>query len=195
MRDEGPAETLPSGFDWDALRDDEGVVLTLDRDDHITWVNEAWARFARENGGASLLARYGVGASYLDGIRGPLAEVFARAFASVRTRGEPWEFEYESSSPEAARRHRVRVLPASGELLLVEHHPVDGEALGEGGEVVVQCSDCGKVRRAGAGWRWLPSGAGMTAARAVSHGLCAACAGRYVERVRQARWARRGGGA
>ena len=119
MRAAALAETLPSGFDLDALRDEEGVVLTLDRDDRITWVNEAWTRFALENGGAALLARHGVGSSYLDGIHGPLGELFARAFATVRGRGEAWEYEYESSSPEARRRHRVRVLPASAELLQI----------------------------------------------------------------------------
>lgn len=200
-----PSKELARNFDLDALRQEEGVVVALDGDDRIAWVNDAWARFAAENGGETVLARYGLGTRYIDGIRGPLADYFARAFASVRTSGEPWEIEYECSSPAIFRLHRMRVLPSVEAGLLVEHNVVESRPHDRAAEIpresdyrddhglLVQCSNCRRVRRVGDGWRWIPAWVATTPAPPVSHGLCATCEGLYVARMRDLRRARRGG--
>lgn len=200
-----PPEALARSFDIDALRGEDGVVVALDADGRITWVNDAWARFAVGNGGDGVLARHGLGTRYVDGIRGPLADYFARAFTLVRTSGEPWELEYECSSPETFRLHRMRVLPTAEAGLLVEHAtveerphdrapepPLEAHYRDEAG-LLVQCSNCRKVRRVGDGWRWIPAWVAGPPDPPVSHALCAACAGLYIERTRRARRARRGG--
>lgn len=197
-------EHLARGFDLDALREDEAVVVALDHEDRITWVNDAWSRFAQDNGGTEAVARGVVGRSYLDGVHGPLRGFFARAFARVREEGDPWELSYECSSPELYRMHRVRVAPTAGAGLLMVHgiletrphdrvpEVAEEKDFRDARGVMVQCSNCRRVRRIGDGWRWVP-GWVATPSPPVSHGLCAACEGLYLEQSRRRRAARRGG--
>lgn len=200
-----PPDDLARNFDLEALHAEESVLVALDHDDRIAWVNGAWTRFALENGGAGVLARHGVGSCYLDGVRGPLADYFRRGFASVRESGDVWEVDYECSSPELYRLHRMRVLPTASAGLLVEHNVVEARPHDRPPEVpqeshyrdergvLMQCSNCRKVRRVGDGWRWIPAWVATTPAPPVSHGLCATCEGVYVARARNRRRASRGG--
>lgn len=200
-----PPATLQQHYDLGALRAEEGMIVALDHDDRISWVNDAWLRFASENGGDGVLARHGTGTRYIDGICGPLADYFAKAFATVRGSGEPWVFEYECSSAMTFRLHRMRVLPIGEAGLLVEHSAVDTrphDRVAEAPEaseyrdaagLLVQCSNCRKVRRVGDGWRWIPAWVSSPPAPPVSHGLCAPCEGLFIESARKQRMARRGG--
>lgn len=202
MRNVEAPEFLKRTFDVDALRDERGAVVALDREGVIVWVNPAWERFAKENGAPEVVERFGPGARYLDGITGPLAPFFAEALERTRRTGEPWEMDYECSSPETWRLHHMRVMPIAEDGLLVEHSEVRArphdraacapveEAFRDEHGLMLQCSNCRRVHRVGDGWEWVVSWV-RSAPAPVSHGLCASCAGHYLAATRRARRARR----
>lgn len=189
---------LSRSFDVDDLRREETTTVALDRGGVIAWVNPAWHRFAEENGAPEVADRFGPGTPYLAGISGPLASYFAAVLENVRRTGELWEVEYECSSPTEFRLHRARVIPLEDEGLLIQHDvalvrphdraedaPVEGEYRDARG-LMLQCSNCRRVRRPGDGWHWVVSWVAHPPAD-VSHGLCAACAGHYFAATRRAR--------
>lgn len=190
--------TLLQSFDLDALDREEGVVVLLDREGVIVWHNAAWLRFALENEGFAIAQHFSVGSRYLDGVSGPLRVYFAAMFSDVMVTQEPFEQDYECSSPLLFRRHHLRVLPIADQGLLVEHTPRVVHAHGapelESDEreyrdsrgLVVQCSNCRRVHRVGDGWHWVGPWVSRPPAN-TSHGLCPACAGHYFASTRHAR--------
>jgi PAS domain S-box-containing protein len=92
-------------------------IAVLDRTGTVTAVNDAWLRFACDNG-ADPLDSVGYGASYLDVCRRAAAEgdhVAARALAGIRavlsgTLGS-FSLDYSCDSPAKARWYRLRVFP------------------------------------------------------------------------------------
>ncbi|MFO0628134.1 MAG: hypothetical protein U0325_21340 [Polyangiales bacterium] len=192
-------DALALDFDVEALNRDAGAVVALDAAGTIVWVNDAWHRFAHKNGAPDVAARFGRGARYLDGVRGPLADYFARAFDEVRARREPWALEYECSSAEEFRMHRLRVLPLRDGGLLLEHcelacgphdraaeRPVEALYRDLAG-VIAQCANCRRVRRVENGWHWIPAWVHAPPPAPVSHGLCTTCAGHYLYATRTRR--------
>lgn len=192
-------DALSRDFDVDALNRGDGAVIALDPGGTITWVNDAWHRFARENGAPEVAARFGPGTRYLDGIRGPLADYFARAFDDVRARREPWGLEYECSSAETFRLHHLRVLPLHDGALLLEHSALRVGPHNRASEgptealyrdlsgALAQCANCRRVHRVGDGWHWIPAWVQSPPPPPVSHGLCATCAGHYLHATRARR--------
>ncbi|HEU5480539.1 MAG TPA: hypothetical protein VFU90_11925, partial [Candidatus Tumulicola sp.] len=63
-------ESFAARFDVSALEEDEATMVAVDAAGTIAWTNRAWAEFAKANGGETVLARFTVGTSYLDGISG-----------------------------------------------------------------------------------------------------------------------------
>jgi hypothetical protein len=180
-----------AAYDEQELRRHPSSLVALDAKLQIAWTNTAWGRFALENDGEATLERFAPGVSYLDGISGPLREYFARVFAHVLVATEPFELEYECSSPETLRAFRMRALPLKGAGILVDHSPriFTGSAPTETDAVlsrythptglVLQCSNCRRVLRADrASWDWVPAFV-KTPAKGTSHGLCSPCSGYY----------------
>ncbi len=182
---------LRERFDLDELDRDESTMVAVDAAGRIRWANAAWRRFAEQNGAPELPARFGVGASYFDGVRGPLRAYYERKLRLCLSSSRPLKRLYDCSSAEAQRLFHLRLLPLSVDLALFVHSvhvagphpsaplPPDENAYrGERG-VIVQCSNCRRVRRRGLeAWDWVPAWVAAQPAR-VSHGLCAPCVGYY----------------
>jgi hypothetical protein len=155
-------------FELTELERDSSSVVIIDLGGTILWTNEAWTRFARENGGESVPERFGPGRSYFAGISGPLREFFQGAFESALLTKTVFEHEYECSSADEYRLMHLRALPVPGGELLLQHsivaeHPQDHASSTEQETryrtrdgMVVQCSNCRRFRRGigfASGWQ------------------------------------------
>jgi len=178
----------------DALERDPSTVVAIDPHGRILWTNAAWDRFARSNGGALVLERFGPGSSYFEGISGPLRGYYEDAFRSALRSGTVFEQEYECSSPDVFRLMHLRALPIPAGALLLQHSLVAEGAHQRASEeelearyrndngVMVQCSNCRRFRRSdGTTWDWVrPWVVEMPAD--TSHGLCTTCVDFYYGR-------------
>jgi len=166
----------------------EASIAVIGPSGDILWVNPYWRQFAEENGGEAW--RDGRG-SYLDGIAPPLRDFFRTVFANVLLTGEAYEQDYECSSPEKARHYRLRILPIGTHALVLEHslvdiRPHDTERVAGAaadyttpGGIIVQCSNCRRVRRPGTrAWDWVPPLVANLHPK-ISHGICPSCVGYY----------------
>jgi hypothetical protein len=176
-----------SRFDERALADDAATLVALDEAGVIVWTNSAWSTFARENDGAEVLTRFGVGARYLDGIAGSLRSFYDVVFSEVLGKQRIIEHDYECSSQDIERHLHLRVLPVPGAGLLLEHSTVwrapmerpHAEALEHvyrnTDGLVIQCSNCRRVRRSERKqWDWVPAWVSRSHP-ATSHGMCEIC--------------------
>ncbi len=91
------------------LRGLRDTVIVLDEVGTITWVNEAWRRFAEENG-ADAATTAGVGRSYLDACRSdPEAQVVLAGIEDVLAgRTAVFEHRYRCHAPAQQRRFLLR---------------------------------------------------------------------------------------
>jgi hypothetical protein len=183
-------ELLAKRFDLPALESEGATLVAIGRTGVIEWTNRAWTEFARANRGEDVLARFGVGQPYLEGIAGPLRGFFEAIFQNALLAGAVSEHDYECSSPEQYRAFRMRVLPIDEHGLLLVHRlrvqqshdrtpaPPEGPYFRRDGSVV-QCSNCRCVRRQDASaWDWVPAWVEAPPPR-TSHGLCDLCFGFY----------------
>ncbi len=180
---------LIAGFGHEALHGPQTVCGLFD-DFRIGFTNQAWQRFAVENGAPELEQRWGLGKSYLDAISGPLSEYFRDAFQGCLVSRLRWDHEYECSSPQLFRAMSLSVYPLEGGLLLVHAvsaqrrvhalpSPVDGFHVDEQG-IAVQCGHCRKTRRAddASRWEWVAELV-EDCSTITSHGLCPVCLDHY----------------
>lgn len=178
-------------FDLERLAKDASTIVAIDERYATQWLNPGWEIFARENHGEAIPMRFGLGTCYLDGISGPLRGFYQAAFENALLTGEPFELDYECSSPQVFRRSHMLVLPVSGEGLLLVHslvverphdraeQPSLEEAYRLANGMILQCANCRRVRRKdGSSWDWVPAWIAATPPR-TSHGICACCRGFY----------------
>lgn len=171
----------------------------------IAYVNPAWARFgARNGGGAETRQRWSEGGAFLAGVGSPLRTYYDTHLRKVLESGEPWDSEYECSSPELYRLFRMQVRAVgSGRGLLVLHTRLvqrshEPGVTGPGGPdpapyvdengLLQQCVHCRRVRRRGDGevWDWVPAWVEHVPDHA-SGSLCPQClATRYPDLARSA---------
>jgi hypothetical protein len=188
---DAPFPEFLAAFDRAALERQRGAVVALDPELVMVWANPAWARFADDNGAPDLTRRFPLGASYLDGIGEALRWFYDRSFRSTLTTKQPFEQDYECSSPEIERRFRLRALPIDGRGLLVEHTLVverphdppsivlEGVSYRDDDGLCHQCSNCRRVRRSDdSAWDWIPAWV-ATSPESTSHGICPPCLGYY----------------
>lgn len=88
-------ETLLDKFRLETLERELGSVYGLWPDLTFCYLNAGWFRFAEENAGREVIARYPLGTNILSAISGPLREFFAMAFGTVLARGVPWAHDYD----------------------------------------------------------------------------------------------------
>jgi hypothetical protein len=192
--------TLPpflSDFDAGALSEAQATIIAIDAAGAIAWTNAAWSRFAEANGGDDIARRFGLGASYFEGISVELRSFFENAFAGALVTREPFHQDYECSTHEIYRLHHLRAMPIGTDGLLLEHSlvvesahqgasspAIEARYRDESG-TLVQCSNCRRVRtRDGEGWDWVPAWV-QRSPKQTSHGICKTCVGFY--------WGVRGG--
>lgn len=181
-----------AGFRIENLEADTSIIYMLDPDLRIIYCNKAWDQFASLNGGTRLNRRAILGTCVLDVVAGPLKAFYDNAFAQANEKGQPWEHDYECSSPSAFRLFHMRVLPLADSYLLVENSfrferphgserpvmPADSALYVSEDGILTMCAHCRRTRRIGTTsapvWDWVlaylvePPGP-------VSHGLCRNC--------------------
>jgi hypothetical protein len=163
----------------------------------IAYVNPAWYRFARENGGdPEVSKRWCEGAALLEAIDRPLRAFYEEHLRRVLDEGEAWEHDYECSSPQLHRRFRLSAehLEAGEGLLLVHsclaarpHDEATHRVLAPHGALytdenglMTQCIHCRRMKRCDfeEHWDWVPAWVAHVPEDA-SGGLCPACVQRW----------------
>lgn len=171
-------------------------VCALDGSYVIGYVNAAWRRFARDNGGPrDREATWSIGASYLDAVPKVLRDFYhglLKRSLVARERGSlfPLVHVYECSSPTTYRRFAMAVYPLDGPVFLLAHtpvvvrdfdaqleaHPASDDYVNADG-LIKQCSHCRRVQRPRQQpeiWDWVPAWVARSPSE-TSHGLCDLC--------------------
>ncbi len=179
-----------------AFEDDPAVIYAVSQGLRLLYCNAAWDRFALENGGPTVVRQHQIGVDIRSVIPEPLRSFYLDAFARVRTTGEPWDHDYECSSPERFRLFHMRVTPFAWQsqrrILIVVNslvaegpHPGPGvdsnrAALHDEDGIVTMCCHCRRTRLPSGAreWIWVPSLVRDMPLN-VSHGLCPPCFSTY----------------
>ncbi len=198
------AAELRSAFDWEALEAHPSSVFGLDRDGRLAYLNPAYLRFARANGGGAAIERaWGLGACYFDAVpsvvRPFYVELLSRALPPSESK-TPLAHPYQCSSPDTYREfvmHVYRLPGDAGHLItntLRIERPVEltGPA-NEGRDVASylsaqgflrQCCHCRRVAHptASGRWDWVSALVERNHPRA-SHTICEICLSYYYPRA------------
>ena len=176
----------------ETLEKDPAVIYLLDRDLRIVYCNEAWDRFAAENGGRGLSRELQLGRSVMDAIPLPLKPFFEDGYRRALSGRQSWEHCYECSSPTVYRNFRMMSrLDPEGEALVVVNsitveRPHDDqerrvcfpdERVWAGNhDIVTMCCHCRRTCRSKQPpiWDWVPAYIEKPPGL-VSHGICAPC--------------------
>jgi len=186
------ATSMPRGREtlFAALEAEQGSAYLLGLDLSIQYVNEAWRRFARENGAPDPSCGWDTQQPITTHFQSPHRESFALKFQRGLERNEAWSHTYECSSTEIYRKFNMHVRPGAERdgLIVVHSLLVEIPLLRNGSEfeslaaqytdtrgLIVQCSFCGRVREpATSSWHWAPGLLGAQCQN-VSHGICSTC--------------------
>lgn len=188
---------LLAGFDLAELDGLNDPVYAVDETSRIVYANPSYFAFARANGGGPDFAgTWGLGSCILDAMPAALAPYFLRMFRLCRERQEPWDHEYECSSPDRFRLYWQRVHPLRNRLGLlmvnslvtdVAHnpdrrpaHPADPRVYTDAMGFIHQCVQCRRIKRQveSGSWDWVPDWVARQPA-SVTHGLCEVCLAYY----------------
>lgn len=195
--DERSGRLIADVFNVDELEAHPESVFAIGRLGTLLYVNPAWFRFGRNNGGAPAVeTSWGIGANFFDAIPEPLKTFYLELFARAPRFGEslePASFSYECSSAELFRRYNMLVyaLPddddgrPAGHLVvnsLIEERPHDRDPHPPRRDRYVdhlgllhQCAHCRRVKDVNEGnWDWVPEWVEVPPAK-TSHGLCPVC--------------------
>ncbi len=194
------AERL-AGFDRTELDAHTGSIYALDLEFRLAYHNEAYLRFAEDNGARRTIEKYwGLGCQWLDVLPACLAGFYRTALERCLRDQQVWEHEYECSSAENFRRFHQRVYPlrnrcgllivnsvlvdAPHDPLVRRSHPPDTGMYADEGGIVHQCAHCRRVECPAEAnrWDWIPAWLAK-APTPVSHGLCPVCLDYYYPEV------------
>lgn len=169
------------------------TVFGLWSDWRIAYVNDAWDRFATDNGGQPAIGeRWDLGASYLDAVPGLLHPFYQQLYDRSGGSRHPSSHDYECSSPDQYRCFHMDVYALADRAgfivvnsLLVERPHDDGigppvavEYHDEHG-MLHQCMHCRRVENLlRARWDWVPAWVERVPQH-TSHGLCPVCLAYY----------------
>ncbi len=179
--------SLLGKHDPDDLDRQEGTIIGTWPDLTLALMNDAWTKFANENGGD--VDAWCLGSCILHAVPKILLSFYREHFEMVLREDRPWEHTYECSSPDEQRLFHMMVFPLSaGQGLLMIHSlqktsrlrgatstsTVDEYEYTDG--LFHQCVHCRRVRRADDinVWDWLPELVRLPRPN-TSHGLCKPC--------------------
>ncbi len=176
---------------YQAVDRSESTAYLLSDTLRIVRTNVGWTSFARANGGAEMLARWGRGSALLDALPVEQRALHRDGLLTALASGVPWELDYECSSPDTYREFRMIAFPIRRTFLAVTHAlrverpwgsaspPAVELGYVEAG-VVRMCMHCRRVHVPGSSerWDWVPA---LVASRppGISHGMCQPCATFY----------------
>lgn len=100
-----------AGFRLESIEAERSVIYVLGPDSRIIYCNKAWDEFASLNGGVGLNREASLEKFILNAIAEPLRSFYANVFAQAQKHLQPWEHDYECSSPALLRLFHMRVLP------------------------------------------------------------------------------------
>lgn len=185
-----------SRFDAMTLERDPAVIYVLDPEGNFLYCNEAWDRFALENGGLGLNRLSMQSESVYGVLPEVLIEFYREHYREVMATGEPWEFSFECTSPDRYRQMHMRTLALDGRrgLLIAsaivvdrQHERGEGVPLPQPGQRIPgihMCASCRRIRCPESTcqeWVWSRS-AVQGAPAGVSHDLCPLCSEHYYGR-------------
>jgi CheY-like chemotaxis protein len=189
----GRFEDLLGDFDPEALAADPSVTIGVWADFTIGYYNPAYLQFAADNGAPGIERKYGLGASLLDSMPGPLRGYYENHLRTALSSGVPWEHDYLCDSPTLERSYRLMAMPLRAAGLLLVHSLRSIGA--RGGETLpllenvyqhpegtlVQCSHCRRLRRVAtpSQWDFVPAALAPEVQSSISHGLCHPCLSFY----------------
>lgn len=188
-----PFGELLDGLGLADLESNPGVIFGLWPDLTLAYLNPAWYRFARENGGEPAISReWDLGRNVMDAVA-PVLQPFYREFFGLQL--EPAsplclrQHEYDCSTPDVHRRHVMTVYRlGEGDGLLVTNalateRPHDrastrpyADDYHDTAGWVRQCAHCRCVqhRLVPDRWDWVPYWVASPPAY-TTHGLCPLC--------------------
>ena len=186
-----PSPQAP-GFDLvaaiDTVEQSPQVSFILDASLRLAYRNQAWNRFAQDNGAPELAEAGVIGTDLRSVIGNDLRPFYLHAFETVAREKTVWQCFYECSSPDVFRKFQMRVHPLarSGWYLvinnLVNEHPHSAPIVGglhdyvNSDGMITICMHCRCSRRATPPERWdfVPAYLDRTLTH-VTHGLCPLC--------------------
>jgi hypothetical protein len=170
-------------------------------DHRIAYLNPAWLRLGAANGAPSSAGTGALGVDLRLAAPPALRPFYTQLFAKATATREVQGHDYECSSPDLHRTFHMAVYPCATGALVIVHSllrevphpgrampPLEGLYRNERG-VIVQCSNCRRIRRPGAEeegratWDWVPEYVAQMP-RMTSHGICALCSEYYYSDVR-----------
>lgn len=187
---------LIAPFDISTLDAMSATAVGLWPDGRIAYLNPAWLRFGATNGAPSSAGTGGLGIDLRLAAPPVLQPFYAQLFAKAIATGEVQGHDYECSSPDVHRTFRMAVYPCATGALVIVHSllreaphadqampPLERLYRNEHG-LIVQCSNCRRIRRPGADeegrttWDWVPAYVAQMPPK-TSHGICPLCAQFY----------------
>lgn len=155
------------GFDRSALDAREDTIFAIDSSYRLTYVNDAWDRFAREGSAHWAEGAWDLGASVLEATSPRLRPFYEELYGQALL-GTPIDHEYDCHTPHRLRVMRMRVYALKPDGWLVVNSLVVTESAPEGsppdrsayvaasGEISM-CSHCRRTHRVGGErWDWVP---------------------------------------
>lgn len=184
---------------------DPDVIFGLSPQLRLAYFNQAWYRYAADNGGEPAISRdWALGRPVLDAVPPVLLpfyqNVYATALALRRRPQRPLQFEYDCSTPQRQRRFGMSLYPLGADTgllvvnsMLVEHpresdveslYPADPRPYRDGRGRMHQCANCRRMRnlRQAGRWDWVP-GWVQAVPPAAEFDLCPICFGYYYAHV------------
>jgi hypothetical protein len=175
-----------AGFDLAKLDQSPSTAYALNKSGAIAYVNDAWRKFAQDNGAVWPLGRWDLGTRLMDVVPFELRSFYQELFERAHATSSPCDHTYECSSPTMLRLYRMRVYPLShgasfvvNALIEEREHPaptlLPDPSRYERAGVIVMCMHCRRTRRADSEqWDWV-SGYVEQLPENTSHGLCSVC--------------------
>ncbi len=91
------------------------IQYSIDKADHIRFINEGWLQFACQNAGGHLNRAYVIGKSIWDFIEGEdLRQIYRHIFKAVRMKQQAAVFKFRCDSPVCRRYFQLTGVSSSG---------------------------------------------------------------------------------